>query len=256
MLLNYRLCISQNSYKTIPIVMIHGLFGSLSNLRTLATSLAQYCDIIQIDLRNHGRSPHDPVMDYHVMAQDILNLLNHLSIKKCIVLGHSIGGKVAMTLGILAYQRIDKLIVIDIAPKKYDLHKHQNIFSAINYINTIKIQDKQHIISVMQKNCIEPHIILFLLKSFQQGKWTFNFDAIMRNYNNINDWTTHQMCCKSSLFIRGELSSYIKEAYVKDIYHQFPFANVTTIPNARHWVHYDKPTHVLNNIKKFIFNTA
>lgn len=252
MLLNYRLRTSKVTNKTIPIIMIHGLFGNLSNLGVLSTFLAQYHDVIQIDLRNHGKSPHDSIMTYAAMAQDILNLLYFLAIKKCIIIGHSIGGKVAMALSILADQYVDKVIVIDIAPKKYNVCRHQNIFSILNYINNSKITNKNDIIKIMEQNYIKPHIILFLLKSFQKGKWSFNFDFIMKNYHNINDWSIPQICYQPSLFIKGALSSYINDSCIKNIYYQFPSACIKTVSNSGHWVHHDEPIHVFNIIKKFI----
>lgn len=254
MLLNYELSKSKNSYKTFPIVIIHGLFGDLSNLKTLANNLTQFCDVIRVDLRNHGKSPHNKIMTYFVMTQDVINLLNYLSINNCIVLGHSMGGKVAMMLGILDNNRINKIIIIDIAPKKYDIHAHHNIFNAIQYINSNNIKNRTSMISIMKQNNIDSHIILFLLKSFQQGKWNFNFDSIIKNYTNLSDWTTHQICWKSSLFIKGAMSSYIKKSYIQDIYNQFPFSYICTVPNANHWVHYDNPKYTFNLIKDFIFD--
>lgn len=254
MLLNYRFRPSKTVRKMIPIIVIHGLFGSLSNLGTLAEFLSKHQDIIQIDLRNHGKSPHDPIMNYEVMTQDIITLLNHLAIQKCIVIGHSIGGKIAMMLGILAKKLIEKIIVIDIAPKKYDAQKFHNLFSIINYINESKIKNKNQIIDIMQKNYIKPNLIEFLLKSFQQGKWIFNFNAIVKNYENINNWEKHQICKKSILFIKGELSSYIENTYIKKIYDQFPYAYIQTVPKAGHWTHYDNPKYVFNIIEQFVSN--
>lgn len=256
MLLNYKLRISNNQNKIIPIIMLHGLFGNLSNLNTLSTSLLKYFDIIQIDLRNHGQSPHHPIMTYTAMAQDIINLLNYLLINKCIVIGHSMGGKVAMTLGILAENRIEKIIIIDIAPKKYNTCTYQNILSVINYVNSAKITNKNDIFNFMQQYHIKPNIILFLLKSYQKGKWNFNFDVIKKNKDKINDWAMHQICWKTCLFIKGALSSYIKDSYIYNIYHQFPLSHIHTVPNATHWVHYDNPKYVYNIIKNFIFNNT
>lgn len=252
MLLHHQIRVSQNVNKTVPIIMIHGLFGNLNNLGILSTFLVKYCNIIQIDLRNHGRSPHCSVMTYVIMAHDVLELLNYLSIKKCIVIGQSMGGKVAMTLGILFNQYVKKIVIIDIAPKKYNTHKHQYIFSAISQINNSKINDKNRIINILQQRDIELNIILFLLKSFRKGKWIFNFDYIKKNYNDLCDWNILQKCWKPSLFIRGGLSNYIKDSYFETIYHQFPYAYIHTVPHAGHWVHYDQPTYVSQIITKFI----
>lgn len=252
MTLNYRLQVSKNISKTIPIVMIHGLFGDLNNLRAISTHLNQYHDVIQVDLRNHGRSFQDQTMTYIIMAQDILNTLNHLEIKQCIVIGHSMGGKIAMTLGIIAHQYIKKIVVIDIAPITYHMKRYNNLFRIIDYINQCNIKNKNYVSNIMKENNIENNVILFLLKSFYQGSWRFNFNFIKQNYNNINDWPLHQICQKPILFIKGELSSYINTIGIQNIYKQFPYAHIRTIPNAKHWVHYEYPIHVFNIINEFL----
>lgn len=253
MQLNYRLRTSKNKNKTIPIVMLHGLFGNLNNLGSIAAHLSQYYNIIQIDLRNHGHSPHDEMMNYMIMAQDVLDTLDYLAIMQCFVIGHSMGGKVAMALSIIASKRINKVIVIDIAPIKYDTQKHNKIFEAITYINKHKIQNKNNIFNIMEKNHIRKNIILFLLQSFYQGTWIFNFNSIQKNYKNINNWEILQIYRGSILFIKGESSSYINKIGLQSIYEQFPNAYIRTIPNSSHWVHYEHPISVFNLIYKFLY---
>lgn len=252
MKLNYRLRTSNNTLTTIPIIMIHGLFGNLNNLGSIATYLNQYYNIIQIDLRNHGNSPHNKIMTYVVMAQDIINILDHLSIKKCTVIGHSMGGKVAMTLSTINPQRINKIIIIDIAPMEYNIYKYENIFNAINYINKYNIKNKNDAANIMQHNNIEKNVILFLLKSFYQGSWNFNFHFIEKNYININSWPLHNIWNGPILFIKGELSPYINKIGIQNIYKQFPHACIKTVPHSNHWVHYEYPIHVSNIIIKFL----
>lgn len=252
MKLNYRLRVSNNIYKTTPIIMIHGLFGNLNNLGTISMYLAQYYDIIQIDLRNHGNSPHNSVMTYTIMAQDILNILDYFLIKTCVVIGHSMGGKVAMSLGIIASKRIKKIIVIDIAPLIYKSAKHNHIFQTIKYINQLKIQNKNDVINIMQNNNIKKNTILFLLKSFNKGSWSFNFNSIEKNYKIINGWDISQKWWGPILFIKGDLSPYINKLGIQNIHNQFPNAYIHNVPNSGHWVHYEYPLEVFNVIKNFL----
>lgn len=116
MKLNIRAQSAQNLHNNSPIVLVHGLFGSLDNLGVLARDLVTDHDIIQVDMRNHGLSPRDPVMDYPAMAQDLLDTLDAQQIEKATFIGHSMGGKAVMALTALAPDRIDRLVAIDIAP--------------------------------------------------------------------------------------------------------------------------------------------
>lgn len=253
MQLNYRLRITKNLNKKIPIIIIHGLFGNLSNLGRIAINLSKNNSVIQVDLRNHGNSPHEQSMTYVDMAQDILELLDRLLIKNCIIVGHSMGGKVAMMLCMLAAQRIKKAIIIDIAPVQYNMKKYDNVFNAIEYVNESKIKDKVEATKLMQRYISNPLLISFLLKSFYQGSWNFNFPFIKNNYYNIGDWCTYFTWWGSILFIKGEHSVYLDKKYICDIYHQFPNACIHNVPNTGHWVHYENPTYVSNIIEKFIF---
>lgn len=252
MKLNYRLRIKDHLKETTPIIMIHGLFGNLNNLGKIANNLSENNYIIQIDLRNHGQSPHAQSMTYIDMAQDIIELLDHLLIKKCIIIGHSMGGKVAMMICMLAAQRIHKAIIIDIAPIQYNMEKYNSIFNAIKCVNKFKITDKITAIRIMKQYISNISLILFLLKSFYQGSWNFNFLYIENNYYNIGDWPIFSTWWGSILFIKGENSDYLHDKYICDIYHQFPKANFHNVPNAGHWVHYENSVHVSNIIKNFI----
>ncbi|URJ25382.1 alpha/beta fold hydrolase [Candidatus Blochmannia ocreatus (nom. nud.)] len=254
MQLNYRVRIPTSISQGNPIVMIHGLFGDLSNLNIIAENLAQLYYVVQIDMRNHGRSPHEWSMSYSVMVEDVIKLLDKLSIRKCIVIGFSMGGKVAMQLSLLAPCRVSRIIIIDIAPIKYDNHMHDDIFHAIECVNisgVISRIDAQHI---MQKELYDLHMVLFLLKYFCQGFWRFNFLSIRDNYHYISDWDIHQLWRGPALFIKGALSTYIKDCDIKYIYRQFPKAQICTVPNAKHWVHRDNPSYLLDKINKFIIS--
>ena len=112
-------------------MLIHGLFGDLNNLGVLGRDLRQDHTVIQIDVRNHGHSPHSESMHYHDMAQDVLALLNSLNIAKAIVIGHSMGGKIAMAMTALAPLRLERIVVIDMSPVAYNVRRHDKIFAAL-----------------------------------------------------------------------------------------------------------------------------
>lgn len=252
MQLNYCITNPKHLNTTIPIIIVHGLFGNLSNFKKIVTILSENNCIIPVDLRNHGNSPHDASMTYIDMAQDILELLDQLLIKKCIIIGHSMGGKVIMTLCMLASQRIKKIIVIDIAPIRYNMQRYHNIFAAIECINKFEIKDRITATQIMRKYISNQLLIGFLLKSFNRGIWKFNFLSIKNNCDNIGDWSIYTTWWGPALFIKGSRSTYLNSKNICDIYHQFPNARIYSILNAGHWVHYDNPIYMCDIIKKFI----
>jgi esterase len=102
-----------------PLIIAHGFLGSLDNWRTMSTRLAAHCRVYAVDLRNHGRSPHSNVMNYLVMAQDLREFIENHGLRSPVILGHSMGGKVAMQLALQYPEQVDKLVIVDIAPKSY-----------------------------------------------------------------------------------------------------------------------------------------
>ncbi|WWP00088.1 MAG: alpha/beta fold hydrolase [Candidatus Dasytiphilus stammeri] len=255
-----KLNFSQHSAKkidqkpTTPILMIHGLFGDLSNLNSLGRGLNDYRTIIKVDVRNHGYSKHNDEMNYIVMAQDILETLDTKSIDRITVIGHSMGGKIAMTMTAIAPQRIEQLIVIDIAPVVYKIRESYaaNIFRALNAVNDANITSRQHAADLMRQYINEHYIINFLLKSFSYGNWRFNMPCIQKRYKEILDWQIVPSWPHPALFIRGEYSHYLNEVYYNAVLNQFPKAHIHIIAGSGHWVHFDKFYQVLSIIRQFI----
>lgn len=161
MKLNTRLQTAQQSNNSSPVVLIHGLFGSLDNLGVLARDLGQNYTLLQVDLRNHGLSPRSEEMSYRAMAADILETLDASGIDKVIIIGHSMGGKVAMALTALAPDRVEKLVVIDIAPVAYHVHRHQEIFQAIHAVTEAGATTRQQATEIMQRIIDEAGVIQF-----------------------------------------------------------------------------------------------
>ncbi|MBC8947882.1 MULTISPECIES: esterase [Xenorhabdus] len=250
--LNYHLHTVENPQSSTPIVLIHGLFGDLNNLGVLGRDLQQHYSVIQIDVRNHGLSPRMENMDYHDMAQDVLTLLDELSVPNAIIIGHSMGGKIAMTMTAIAPERIEKIVVIDMAPVAYPVRRHDSIFAALNKVTTAGVQTRQAAADIMHQDIREEGVIQFLLKSFRQGEWKFNLSVLQKEYEKIIGWETIPAWYEPALFIRGGNSDYITEEYREDIINQFPQATAWVVAGCGHWVHAEKPEAVLRAIHRFL----
>lgn len=256
MKLNIRAQSAQNLHNNSPIVLVHGLFGSLDNLGVLARDLVNDHDIIQVDMRNHGLSPRDPVMNYPAMAQDLLDTLEAQHIGKATFIGHSMGGKAVMALSALAPERIDRLVAIDIAPVDYPVRRHDEIFAAINAVTASEAKTRQQAAAVMREYLNEEGVIQFLLKSYVDGEWRFNVPVLWEQYPHIVGWETIPAWDHPALFIPGGNSPYVTEAYRADLLAQFPQARAHVIAGAGHWVHAEKPEAVLRAIRRYLNETA
>lgn len=256
MKLNIRAQSAQNLHNNSPIVLVHGLFGSLDNLGVLARDLVNDHDIIQVDMRNHGLSPRDPVMNYPAMAQDLLDTLDAQHLEKATFIGHSMGGKAVMALSALAPERIDRLVAIDIAPVDYHVRRHDEIFAAINAVTESEAKTRQQAAAVMREHLNEEGVIQFLLKSYVDGEWRFNVPVLWEQYPHIVGWETIPAWDHPALFIPGGNSPYVTEAYRADLLAQFPQARAHVIAGAGHWVHAEKPEAVLRAIRRYLNETA
>lgn len=252
MLLNSRMQTRLNGENSLPIVMIHGLFGSLDNLGGLARELHSQHDVLQVDLRNHGLSSHQPTMSYQEMAQDVLETLDAHNIDNVIVIGHSMGGKVAMALSALIPERVKKLIIIDIAPVAYSERRHDSIFAAIRAVNEAGVKERSAATAIMKQFLQPISLIQFLLKAFDRGEWRFNVDALWANYDVISNWQPLPPRIAPTLFIRGADSPYLDRRYREDLVAQFPNAKAHVIHGAGHWVHGEKPREVLRSVQRFL----
>lgn len=256
MKLNSRAQSAQNPHNNPPIVLVHGLFGSLDNLGILARDLVLDRDIIQVDMRNHGLSPRSPDMTYPAMAQDLLDILNESQIEKATFIGHSMGGKAVMALSALAPERIAGLVAIDIAPVDYHVRRHDEIFAAINAVTDAGAATRQQAATVMRQHLNEEGVIQFLLKSFVDGQWRFNVPVLWEQYDNIVGWQTVPPWPHPALFIPGGNSPYVTDAYRETLLAQFPQARTHVIAGAGHWVHAEKPEAVIRAIRRYLTSIA
>jgi esterase len=252
MKLNTRAQSAQNLHNNSPILLVHGLFGSLDNLGVLARDLVTDHDILQVDMRNHGLSPRADEMNYPAMAQDLLDTLDAHNIEKATVIGHSMGGKAVMALTALAPERIDNLVAIDIAPVDYHVRRHDEIFAAINAVTSAGVSSRQQAATVMHEFLAEEGVIQFLLKSFVDGEWRFNVPVLWDQYPHIVGWETIPAWDHPALFIPGGNSPYVTETYRDALLSQFPQARAHVIAGAGHWVHAEKPDAVLRAIRRYL----
>lgn len=239
-------------------VILHGLFGMLDNWQTLARRWAERYQVVLIDLRNHGRSPHEADMDYDLMAGDVAELLEHLGIDECILLGHSMGGKVAMQTALTYPDLVQKLIVVDIAPRRY-LPGHDSIFTALESLDPAAVTSRQEAAAYLGSHISDPGIQLFLLKNLTRDpaggfRWRMNLPAITAAYPAIIGpvGKVGDRYDGSSLFLRGSKSGYVKEEDMVLIEMLFPQASLKTVDGAGHWVHAEKPTELMAVVDEFL----
>jgi esterase len=241
------------------VIIVHGLFGMLDNWHTIAQQMQDQFRIITIDQRNHGHSPHVASMTYDEMAQDIAGLMDELNIYSAHLVGHSMGGKTAMHFANLYPQKIDKLVVVDIAPKAYP-NGHAIYFKALFEIIENTIISRKEAELIMDKYVDEPSIKQFLLKSLYRtanGTYTLrmNVAAIYNYYEQISGAVLSSWpFAKEVLFIRGERSNYILPDDENTLHEYYPNCEIITIPNAGHWVHAENPEAFIQVVSKFLLS--
>jgi esterase len=241
-----------------PLIVLHGLFGMSDNWVTLARKLAERFHVYLPDLRNHGQSPHSAHHSYPAMADDLDELINKHQLEYPIIMGHSMGGKVAMHYATENPMQVQRLIVIDISPKAYNLRdQHLDMLDTMKAAEIHKAKTREevekYVRSVVADAAIQ-HLILKNLYRTPTGlfAWRINTEAIYNNLENIAADDTHTFQFNHpALFIRGALSDYILDEDQKKIRILFPQAELITIPGAGHWVHVDAPKALCKAIRDF-----
>jgi len=227
------------------LLILHGLFGSLDNWNSLGRQFAEQRQVILVDQRNHGRSFHADEMNYKDMADDVVRLLDELGLASVDLLGHSMGGKTAMTLAIHYPQYISNLIVADIGTKKYASH-HDKILAALNAVPLDFIQNRAEAIDVMREHVKEEGVLQFLGKNLfwiVKGElaWRMNLPVIEDSIDAILESLDAGVFEGRTLFIRGGKSGYILDSDLKAINEQFPKSEIETMEEAGHWLHAENP---------------
>ena len=237
----------------LPVILMHGMFGSLSNLGVVGRALTDLYKVISVDLRNHGESPHSLVMDYSSMAEDIIELMDDQCLQEADLLGHSMGGKIAMKLADLARVQTERLVVLDITPIQYHENHHTEIFKALFAVQQANVTSRLEAAKIMREYIHEEMVIQFLLKSFNKGQWLFNVQALFDHYPDIMAWEKVEKVNQPALFLRGGNSFYIsKPEHFAAINEQFSQAKIECIENTGHWLHGEKPDEVIKHMQTFL----
>ncbi|MBR9919672.1 MAG: alpha/beta fold hydrolase [Bacteroidetes bacterium] len=240
-----------------PMVILHGLFGTLDNWQTLGKAWADHFSIYLVDQRNHGRSPQLPELNYSLMASDLREFMENNWIHHSHILGHSMGGKTAMQFATSNPDMVDKLIIVDIAPRKYE-GGHQTIFEALLDLDPASINNRDEADEALQKRIPEKGIRQFLLKNLTRSKdggynWKMNLPVIHQHYPDILDNIHFEQPFEGeTLFIRGSKSNYIEDKDLDNIRTFFPNARLETVENAGHWVHAEKPKELKTLVESFL----
>lgn len=241
------------------VLILHGLFGMSDNWNTLAKRWAEDCKMKMhlIDLRNHGQSPNDSEHSYKAMSDDVAEYLRDHNISSCIIIGHSMGGKVAMRFSMDYPEMLEKMLVVDIAPKGYPVH-HQEIIDALKSLNFDEISSRSEADEELTKRMPSLMMRQFLLKSLywetpSKLNWRFNLQAISDNIEIVGEaMEAGAVYTGESLFIRGEKSGYIQDGDMDLILEHFPNATLHTIHGAGHWVHAEKPKEMYQEVCNFL----
>jgi len=239
-----------------PVVILHGLFGFSDNWQTIAKALAVHHLVLTPDLRNHGRSPHMPTHTYPEMADDLQEFLEKHWVFKTALVGHSMGGKVAMQLALHHPDMVERLVVVDIAPgPATDNHGH--IFRALLDLDLSRIETRQEAEAWLEPRVPELGTRQFLLKNITRNTegafaWKMNLPVLWEAYPSILAGVQGDPFDKPTLFIRGERSNYVQDEDFPLIQDLFPQAQVVTIEGAGHWVHADKPAELLAVLREFL----
>lgn len=250
--------ISKSDGSQPPLLIIPGLFGSTTNWRAIANQFSKMVPVIVIDQRNHGESEHADSNTYFDMANDVGDFLEQHDLSVVNICGHSMGGKTAMLFSLLQPQRVNMLVVLDIAPVTYQ-HSHLEIIKAMSSINLDKLQSRQQADQQLKQTIDDTGTRLFLLQNLvsEEGsyKWRINLSVLSKFMDDIVDFPMIQDSnYLDTLFINGSNSEYIIQEHHSAIEYYFPNAEFQTIEGAGHWLHAEQPALLMEMLKKFLIN--
>ncbi|OYU84552.1 MAG: alpha/beta hydrolase [Flavobacterium sp. BFFFF2] len=241
-----------------PLLIIHGFLGMSDNWKTLSGRYATLGFQVHVpDMRNHGRSFHSDQFSYELMVQDVLQYMDAHQLSKVAVIGHSMGGKVAMLLATQYPDRVSKLIVADIGPKYYAPH-HQAILAALSAVDFSRDQERADVEKVLRTSIHDEGTLQFLLKNVyrvspSQLGYRFHLHALVNNIEEIGQALPDDAKYTGPvLFVRGGKSNYVLDADCVGIQHHFPQVIFKTIDQAGHWIHAEQPQSFFECTARFL----
>lgn len=259
------LLLNHSKYGQGPeLIILHGLFGSSANWRTVATALSANFTVYALDARNHGNSPWSESMSYSEMADDVAHFLDFHNINKAHLLGHSMGGKTAMTFALNHRQRVNRLVIADMSAKSYietNCGVHKQSIKAMQSLDLTDLADgrKQAELALSARLNQPSPVIQFLLQNLvikdKLARWRINLPVIERSLKSIMneiDTVTTPSFDGSILFLYGGDSDYVQPDDHDSIRNSFPNATISGIENAGHWLHAEKPVEFTQKVKEFL----
>lgn len=241
------------------LLILHGFLGMSDNWITLGKRFSQYFNVILPDMRNHGKSFHSPEFGYEEMLDDILSLIENENLTKINIIGHSMGGKLAMFLALKYPNIVRRIIIVDIGPSETVDDKTINLLlGVVKQFNPKKCHSYQEVEHELMKLGVNNKLKQLLLKNIKiipdKGlSWKFNADSLMQNFQKINQSIRFDGCFnREILFIKGEHSDYLNTSQWNEIVKMFPLAEMVEIKNAGHWVHADNSEDFYSEVIKFL----
>ncbi len=240
-----------------PLVVLHGLFGSARNWTAIARTLAGTHRVFALDLRNHGASPRAASMTYEEMAGDVADFIVARGLEAPVVLGHSMGGKVAMRLALGDPGLVGALVVVDIAPVAYG-HDMLDYVAAMEMLDLSGTHRRAELEDELAGKVADPGITAFLMTNLERVNgsfhWRINLTAISAGMSGILTFEAPEGASYGgpALFVAGANSSYIRDEHRPRIQALFPKARIVTIKDAAHWIHADRPEAFLKTVKAFL----
>jgi esterase len=242
-----------------PLIILHGLLGSLDNWQTIAKKLSEKFQVFIIDQRNHGKSPHSDEFSYEILSNDLFDFLQQHQISKAHIIGHSMGGKTAMQFALNHFDKVEKLVVVDIAPVAYD-DGNNEVFKALFAADVKHATSREEVEVVLRKNLEDETTVQFLMKGLQRAvdgqsgfQWRFNVESLYENFSLISSAiNSSKVFSGEVLFIKGGESPYINPDNYSAIEKLFPKHQITEIKGAGHWVHADKPAEFIAEVTRFL----
>lgn len=241
-----------------PFIILHGFLGMGDNWKTLAKHFSESnFEVHLVDQRNHGRSFHSEEFDYEVMAEDLKHYCDDLNLNNVVLLGHSMGGKIAMLFATKYPELVSKLIVADISPRYYPVH-HDAILEGLSSLDFSKIKSRGEADTALSNYVHDAGTRLFLLKNLywvEKGQLglRMNLNVLKENVSEVGEaLPIHATFEKDTLFLRGDRSEYIGEADEAIIHRHFPNSEIITISNAGHWLHAENPKEFYEAVMNFV----
>jgi esterase len=242
-----------------PLIILHGLLGMSDNWIMPAKELAKKYKVILPDLRNHGNSPHSDDFNLQVLADDIVEMIQTIGFGSVYLLGHSLGGRIAMSVALQHPQLIEKLVVVDIAPRKYSGNKSiANMMEVMSRVDFNYLVTLTSIEEFLTRYIPDPRVRNHAMKNLKKKnaggfEWKANLPAIVKDIETLMTPVYEEVpFSKPVLFIKGGASDFITDADMTPIFLHFPKAILRTIPNASHWVHVDEPELFLEEVFNFL----